>query len=109
MRFLLKVSIPTEVGNERVLDGGLAKTIDSILQDIKPEAAYFAEDHGVRTGYIVCNIRDESEIPAIAEPWFLAFNARVELRPAMTVADLKKATPAFETAIKKYSHLQKAA
>jgi hypothetical protein len=109
MRCLLKVSIPTDIGNERVLDGSLAKTIESILNDLSPEAAYFAEEQGIRTGFIFCDLKEEGEIPAIAEPWFLAFNARVEVHPAMTVADLKKAAPGFERAIKKYSHLKKAA
>ncbi len=109
MRCLLKVSIPTEIGNERIIDGSLGKTIESILHDISPEAAYFSEEQGVRTGFIFCNVKDESEIPAIAEPWFLAFGARVEFHPAMTLADLKKAMPGFERAIKKYSYMPKAA
>ena len=109
MRCLLKVSIPTDVGNDRIADGSLPRTIESILNDIKPEAAYFTEEQGLRTGFIVCNLQKESDIPAIAEPWFLAFNARVEFHPAMTLADLKKAAPGFEKAIRKYSHLKKAA
>lgn len=109
MRCLLKVSIPTVIGNERIVDGSLAKTIESILEDINSEAAYFCEEHGARTGFIVCNVKDESEIPAIAEPWFLAFHAQVEFHPAMTVADLKKATPGMERAVMKYSYLPKAA
>jgi hypothetical protein len=109
MRFLLKVSIPTETGNQRVLDGSLGNTIESILHDLKPEAAYFSEDRGVRTGFIFCNIKEESEIPSIAEPWFLAFGAHVELHAAMTLSDLKKAAPGFERAIDKYSRMPKAA
>jgi hypothetical protein len=109
MRLLLKVSIPTASGNARVLDGSLGHTIESILNELKPEAAYFAEEQGERTGFIFCNLKDESEIPAIAEPWFLALGARVELHPAMTLADLRKAAPGFESAIKKYSPIAKAA
>jgi hypothetical protein len=109
VRCLLKVSIPTDSGNDRVVDGSLGKTIESILNDLNPEAAYFIEEQGSRTGVIVCNVKDESEIPAIAEPWSLAFNARVEFHPAMTLADLKKAAPGFEKAIRKYSSLKKAA
>jgi hypothetical protein len=109
MRCLLKVCIPTETGNERVIDGSLGKTIESILNDIHPEAAYFAEEQGMRTGYVFCNVKDESDIPAIAEPWFLAFNAHVEFHPAMTLADLKKAAPGFEKSIKQYRHTKKAA
>jgi hypothetical protein len=109
MRCLLKVSIPTEIANERVIDGSLGKTIEMILNDIRPEAAYFSEEQGVRTGFIFCDLKDQSEIPALAEPWFLAFNARVEFHPAMTLADLKKAMPGFEKAVKKYGHMPKAA
>lgn len=109
MRCLLKVSIPTEFANQRVVDGSLPTTIESILADLNPEAAYFIEEQGARTGIIVCNLKDESQLPAIAEPWFLAFNARVECHPAMTMADLKKAAPGFETAVKKYSSMKKAA
>jgi len=109
MRCLLKVSIPTEIGNQRVIDGSLGRTIESILNDISPEAAYFAEEKGMRMGFIFCNIKEESEIPAIVEPWFLAFNAKVEMHPAMNLADLKKAMPGFERAIKKYSSMTKAA
>ncbi len=109
MRILLKVSIPTSSGNARVLDGTLGQTIESILNDLKPEAAYFAEEQGERTGFIFCNIKEESDIPAVAEPWFLALGARVEFHPCMTIADLKKAAPGFENAIKKYSPMTKAA
>jgi hypothetical protein len=109
MRFLMKVSIPTQVGNECVANGSLGRTIESILNDISPEAVYFAEEQGNRTGYVFCNIKDESEIPGIVEPWFLAFHARVELHPAMTRADLKKAAQGFEKAVTKYGHVQKAA
>jgi hypothetical protein len=102
MRILLKVSIPVEIGNAKIKDGSLAKTMQSILEEQKPEAAYFVEDNGTRTGFIVVNIDDASQIPAIAEPWFLAFNAGVELRPAMVAEDLMKAGPAIEQAVKKY-------
>ena len=109
MRMLLKVSIPTSSGNARVLDGTLGQTIESIINDLKPEAAYFAEENGERTGFIFCNIKEESEIPMLAEPFFIGLGARVEFHPAMTLADLKKAAPSFESVIKKYSQMKKAA
>ena len=45
---------------------------------------------------------DPSQIPAIAEPWFLALNASIEVTPAMVPADLKKAGPAVEQAVKQF-------
>jgi len=102
MRCLLKVSIPVETGNATIADGSLPKTIESILNEFKPEAAYFVAENGKRTGFVFLDLKDPSQIPAISEPWFLAFNAQVELHPAMTIDDLKKAAPGFERAIKHY-------
>jgi hypothetical protein len=102
MRCLLKVLIPVETGNAAISDGSLPKTIDSILSDLKPEAAYFTDEHGQRSCFIFFDLKDPSQIPAVAEPWFLAFDAHVEIHPAMNVDDLKKAGPGIESAVKKY-------
>src|SRR6266581_8417735 len=105
MRFLLKVNIPVESGNTAAKAGKLGETIQSILADLKPEAVYFTDDNGQRTAFIFLDMQDASQIPAIAEPWFLAFNAGVEIHPAMNAADLAKAGPRIEQAVKKYGHL----
>jgi hypothetical protein len=103
MRMLLRVSIPVETGNAAVKNGTLGSTIEGILADLKPEAAYFmADDHGNRSGSIVFDMKDTSQIPAIAEPWFLAFNAKVSFRPVMSPQDLAKAGPAIVKAGKQY-------
>ncbi len=68
MRCLLKVSIPVERGNTTISDGTLPKTIESILDELKPEAAYFAEENGKRTGFVFFDLKDTSQIPAVAEP-----------------------------------------
>jgi hypothetical protein len=92
MRMLLRVSIPVEAGNATAKAGTMGSTIEKILGDLKPEAAYFfADDNGNRSGSIVFDLQDTSQIPAVAEPWFLAFNAKVSLRPVMTPQDLAKA------------------
>jgi len=40
---------------------------------------------------LIFNLADPSKIPAVSEPWFLAFNADVEFRIVMTAEDLRKA------------------
>ena len=103
MRMLLRVSIPVEAGNAAAKAGTLGTTIEKILGDLKPEAAYFfADDSGQRSGSMVFDLKDPSEIPAVAEPWFLAFNAQVSLRPVMNPQDLAKAAPAISKATKEY-------
>ena len=103
MRMLMKVTIPGAEGNAAIINGSLGSTIGAILADLKPEAVYFLEENGLRTGIIVFNLENASQIPAIAEPWFLAFNAKVELHPTMTMEDLKNSAPGMESAVKKYS------
>jgi hypothetical protein len=103
MRMLLRVSIPVEAGNVTAKAGTMGSIIESILADLKPEAAYFfADDNGNRSGSIVFDLQDVSQIPAVAEPWFLAFNAKVSLRPVMTPQDLAKAGSEIDKSAKQF-------
>ena len=102
MRMMMKVSIPVEAGNAGIRDGSLVGQIQAILEEAKPESAYFAAQDGMRTGFLVVNMDDSSQLPGLAEPWWLAFNASVEFIPVMNPDDLQRAGPAIESAIKKY-------
>jgi hypothetical protein len=103
MRFLMKAHMPNEAANAAVKHGELSKTIKGILDELKPEAAYFGAEKGCRTAFLILNIKDNSEIPKLAEPWFLAFGATIDLLPVMTPGDLAKAAPDIEAAAKKYA------
>ena len=103
MRMLLRVSIPVEAGNAAAKAGTLGSTIEKILAELKPEASYFfADDAGNRSGSIVFDMKDTSQIPAVAEPWFLAFDAKVSIRPVMSPQDLAKAGSGIAKAVEKY-------
>lgn len=101
MRFLMKVSFPVEAGNAAAKKDGF-KVIGTILQQQKPEAAYFIAEGGRRTGILIIDLKDASDIPRVAEPWFLALNASIEATPAMVAEDLQKAAPAIEQAVKDF-------
>ncbi len=103
MRFLVKVNIPVEAGNVAAKAGKLGTTIQSILADQKPEAVYFTDDNGQRTAFLFLEMKDASQIPEIAEPWFLAFNASIQIHPVMVPDDLNRAGGAIEAVVKKYS------
>jgi len=100
---LLRVSIPVDTGNAAAQAGTLASTVEKILADLKPEAAYFfADDDGRRSASIVFDMKDSSQIPAVGEPWFLAFNAKVSLRPVMNAQDLAKGASGIAKAVKQH-------
>ena len=102
MRVLLKAQWDMEAGNKSIRSGKTPATLESILEDIKPEAAYFIAEDGTRTSLLFLNIDNPSQLPAIAEPFFLAFHAKISVTPAMRIEDLKEAGPAIEAAVKKY-------
>jgi len=103
MRVLVKVSMPVEAGNVAARNG--FQTLESILQELKPEAAYFYAEHGKRSALLIIEMAETSRIPAIAEPFFMAFNATVEFHPVMVPEDLRKAAPDIHRAAQQYLSL----
>lgn len=91
MRTLMIASIPHHKFNAAVKDGTAGAKTKKILDALKPEAAYFTELNGKRTAILVVKLADASQIPALAEPWFLTFEADVQFHPTMTPADLERA------------------
>lgn len=101
MRMLLNIRIPHQPFNAAVKDGTVGPKLKGILEAIKPEAAYFTEQNGQRGAVLVVDLPDPTKVPALAEPWFLTFQADVEFRVVMSPADLEKA--ALESLGKKWS------
>jgi len=103
MRMMVQMSFPVDAGNRAARAGTLGETIKKIMADLKPEAAYFtATEAGERGGFMVFDMQDTSQIPAIAEPLFLAFNAKLKFMPVMNAQDLANAMPGIEKAVKEY-------
>jgi uncharacterized protein DUF3303 len=102
MRFLVKATVPNSTGNARMLDGTFASRLQSALEDIKPEAAYFTAVDGCRAAFLIVNMSDASQIPAIVEPLFLGMDCKIEVHPVMVLEDLMNAEPAIAAAVQKY-------
>ena len=96
MRFMITCRIPVEKGNQLAKAASLHSTIHSIIEELKPEAAYFSEIEGARSAYIVVNMDDASQIAAIVEPHFLGLGAAIQIHPVMSPEELGQATPAIE-------------
>jgi hypothetical protein len=90
MRMLMIVTLPHHTFNAAVKAGVASAKIAKIMEAIKPESAVFAEMNGRRTGFLVVDLPDAAKIPALCEPWFLTFEADVQLHPAMTPEDLQR-------------------
>jgi hypothetical protein len=95
MRVLLKYQIPVEAGNEAIRTGKIAQVNEAFMARVKPESAYFYGENGVRTGYVVFDLEDQSQIPVICEPLYQGLNASIELYPVMNADDLQKGLTAY--------------
>ena len=102
MRHVLVIELDTARANDSARTGKLGETIGSILAEQKPEAVYFTEIDGARTGIMIIDIPAASDIPGIAEPWFLAFDAKIGFHPAMVPADLEAAGASIAAAAQAY-------
>jgi hypothetical protein len=91
MRMLLNVRIPNEPFNSLVRAGKASATLTRILEEIKPEAIYFTEQHGIRGAIAIIDVAEPSRVPSICEPFFLNFNADCEFHIVMSPKDLEKA------------------
>ena len=98
----MKVRFPVGKGNEEISDPQFGKKMSDLLGEVKAEAAYFTTIGGQRGAYIVVNMSDASEMPAIAEPFFIWLNADVDWFPVMKPEDLAKAGPAIGAAAAKW-------
>lgn len=89
MRMMIRITIPVEAGNKAIHDGTMQNTIMEAVEKLKPEAAYFLPERGVRTAILVTDLKDPSDIPAISEPFFSRLSAAVEFIPVMNPDELK--------------------
>ncbi|MBD0740950.1 DUF3303 family protein [Streptomyces sp. CBMA152] len=85
----------TEKANENIRSGSMQKTMESALEAINPEAAYFTTQNGCRTAYIVFDLEDPSQMPKIAEPFFMELGAKIYVTPVMDRDDLRKGLAAL--------------
>ena len=102
MKYIMKVKMSLEKGNEAIRDPQFGHKMHELLTQIKAETAYFTTICGHRGAYIVLNINDASEIPAISEPFFLWLGADVEYVPVMSPEDLAKGGPGIGAAVQKW-------
>ena len=90
MKVLLNVIVPHEPFNTLVKKGKAGEILGKIEKELQPEAVYFTEQNGKRSGIYIVNLSKASDIPKLAEPFFLNFNADCRIQVVKTPEDLMK-------------------
>jgi hypothetical protein len=88
---LLKVTMSdVAAANACLGEGKFEKIVKDVSNFIRPEARFFYAENGFRTALFIFDMKDTSQIPSIAEPFFTGLNARVEFFPAMNTEELSR-------------------
>ncbi len=90
MRTMLRFELGLAETNEAVRTGSMDEVNRQLMEDTRPEAAYFGTENGRRTGYLVFDMVDSAQIPVIAEPLFQRMGATVQFIPVMNADDLRR-------------------
>ena len=98
MRIFMSVQVPNASGNEAIKSGALPRVIGKFIETFRPEAAYFITFNGDRCAHFYFDLKDVTQMPAVAEPFFIELGAKVTYCPAMNADDMKKGVGAFMAA-----------
>lgn len=91
MRLMLRFSIPVERGNQAQADDSLSSVLQSLVEQLKPEAAYFHLYDGKRAGTIVFEETEQSKLAIVNESLFEHCHAAIDIQPVLSLDDLMKA------------------
>ena len=102
MRVMIKFAFPVDTGNDAVRNGKVEKVFQGIIEELKPEAAYFFPEGGERAGLFVVDMKESSQVAEMAERFFLGLNARIAMVPVMSAEDLQKGLVGVRGIIERY-------
>ncbi|WP_381792778.1 hypothetical protein [Streptomyces niveus] len=90
MRVMLRARFETQVANKAIKNGALQKIMQSMTEQLKPEATYFGPSEGERSCTFVFDMKDSSQLVVISEPLLEELGAKIEIQPVMNADDLQK-------------------
>jgi hypothetical protein len=90
MRMMARVEFGLEKGNEVLKSGAIQDIFNKVMDQLKPEAAYFGPVNGTRGCYLVVDMDDSAQLPAFSETLFAEMHAKIEWFPVMNVDDLQR-------------------
>jgi hypothetical protein len=89
MRMMMKVSVPIEAANKAIQDGTMKRILQEQLEKLRPESVYFFADDDFRTALLFIDVKEASDMPVIADPFFQGVNARIRFTPVMNAQDFQ--------------------
>lgn len=95
MRMMLRATMDTRMANDVIKSGQMEDQLKQMLDQLKPEAAYFTADRGKRSCTIVFDMADPSQIPVVCEPLFQSVGADITVQPCMNLDDLQRGLAAL--------------
>lgn len=90
MRVLARMRFDAESGSRAIETGALPKVLESFMEQVHPESAYFGPVMGERSAYIVFDLDDPARMPPLFEPLFRDLKAKIDVVPVMNKDDLQK-------------------
>jgi hypothetical protein len=90
VKILFQITFPVERFNELAREGTAGQKLAAIVEATKPESIYFTGSLSGRGAVAVYDFADGSQVPAVAEPWFLTFDAHIEYSLAISGQEMAK-------------------
>ncbi len=95
----IRVTVPTEAGNEAIRSGTLGRVIEGFAEAARPQSIVFGAEDGKRTMYAVFDLQDTADLPRLFEPMFMELGAEVRYVPVMDGEQLKQGLSAAMEAV----------
>lgn len=90
MKIMMRVTIPVEKGNQAEADGSLSQIIQDLVEEVKPEAAYFFMEDGERAALLVFEETDAARLTKLNEPLMAKLEASIDHKPVLSLDELIK-------------------
>ena len=103
MRVMVKFNFPTQGGNDALKAGKIGIVLPRIMEDLKPEAAYFYSEKGQRGGHFIVNMTDSSQVLEIGERLWFGLGGDVEMVPVMNADDIQKGLPSVPGIVSRFA------
>ena len=93
----MKVQMDVTATSQLIENGKMPELMETALGRIHPEAAYFGTEDGKRTAFLFFDLKEPSDLPSLAEPFFDSGKAAIQVTPVMTADDLKAGLKKLES------------